>query len=500
MEKEVLIHVKNLCKNFGVTKAVNDVTMDIYKGEIRALIGENGSGKSTLTSMITGIHQPSAGEMMLEGKLYKPQNQIEASRSGVTVILQEMATIAGLTVADNLFLGNEGPFVKCGIKSSGRMNKKADEYLKEYGFRGIEGGKDVGSYNFEQRKMIEMLKATFENPKLVVVDETTTALSQNGREVLYKLIKKIKESGNTVIFISHDLEEVLKLSDRITVLRDGKYVDTIENEGIDEELLKAKMVGREFADKYYREDYDGHVSGEVVLELKSVTLDTRLKNISLDLHEGEILGIGGLSESGLHDIGKIAFGAEKPEKGEVILTKSSVKIKSVRQAINSGMGYISKNRDEEGLMNLSSIADNVTISCMDRMSKNGVIFPGKEKKFAEQQVKKLELKMESVEQQVSSLSGGNKQKVALTKWLARESDIFILDSPTRGIDVMVKSRIYRIMEQLKAEGKSILLISEELMELIGMSDRILICKDGEISHEFMRSAELNEEQIIKEMI
>lgn len=453
MEKKVLIHVQNLCKNFGVTKAVNDVTLDIYKGEIRALIGENGSGKSTLTAMLTGIHQPSGGTMYLEGAEYHPKNQIEASRSGVTVILQEMATIAGLTVADNIFLGNEAPFVKYGIKNSKAMRQKADEYLKAYGFTGISSGEDVALYNFEQRKQVEMLKATFENPKLVVVDETTTALSQNGREILYGLIRKIKEAGNTVIFISHDLEEVLKLSDNITILRDGKLVDTLENKGIHEEDLKTKMVGREFTGKYYREDYEGAVSSEVVLRLENITLDNRLKDISLELHEGEILGIGGLSESGLHDIGKVAFGAEKPDAGKVLHVQNNCEVKSIHQAIRMNMGYISKNRDEEALMNMSSIADNVTISCMDKMRKGAFILPAREKRFADEEVRKLDIKMESVDQLVSSLSGGNKQKVALTKWLARNSNVLILDSPTRGIDVMVKSKIYRIVEQLKAEEK-----------------------------------------------
>lgn len=500
MGKEILIHVQNLCKNFGSTKAVDDVTLDIYKGEIRGLIGENGSGKSTLTSMISGIHSVTSGTMYLEGREYHPENQLAANRNGITVILQEMGTLSGLTVADNIFFGNEDQFIKLGIKNIKAMNKRADEYLHEYHFDYIKASETVETYNFEQRKLIEMLKATYLNPKLLVIDETTTALSQNGRQILYDLMRKMKAAGNTVIFISHDLEEILSMCDTVTVLRDGKYIDTLKNTGLTEEILKAKMVGRELTEKYYRDDYNGRTADEVVLEVKDINLKGKLNNVSLELHRGEILGIGGLSESGLHDIGKVIFGAETPDSGHVKLLKGNTEIKGISQAISLGLGYVSKNRDEEALINNASIADNVTISCMDLMKKHGLISPGKEKKFAEENVHKLDLKMENIDQRVSALSGGNKQKVALTKWLSRNSEIFVLDSPTRGIDIMVKSKIYRIMEELKAQGKSIIMISEELMELIGMSDRILIFKDGKISYEFSRSEDLDEETIIQKMI
>lgn len=500
MENEVLIHVQNLCKTYGSTKAVNDVTFDILKGEIRGLIGENGSGKSTLVSMLAGINQITSGAIYLEGKEFTPKHQVEANDKGISIILQEMATIGGLSVADNIFFGHEDKFIKFGIKNIKRMNTQADKYLKEFDFKNIHAGDDISLYNFEQRKLVEMVRAAYYNPKLVIIDETTTALSHNGREELYKLMKKVRAMGNTVIFISHDLQEVIKSCNSITIFRDGRYVDTVQNKDLKEEDLKSLMVGREISNKYYREDYDVTVSNEVVMQVKAVSLSNKLSNINLELHSGEILGLGGLSESGLHEIGKVIFGAEVPDKGQVILPKKNINIKSIKQAIEYGIGYISKNRDEEALMNNSSIKDNICISCMNKLQTHGFISPKKEYEFADTHVKKLDLKMESVEQLVSSLSGGNKQKVALTKWLSRNSDILVLDSPTRGIDIMVKSKIYRIMEELKAEGKSIIMISEELMELIGMSDRVIVFKDGEVSGEFLRDEALCEDMIIQKMI
>lgn len=289
---EIRLQIQNLNKSFGVTKAVKDVSFNVNKGEVHALIGENGSGKSTLTNMLTGIYSIDSGKFILDGKEVAPKNQVEANDDGISIIVQELGTLSGLTVAENIFLGHEKQFVKCGIKNTNAMNKKASELLKEYGFDKINASAMIDDYDFEDRKLIEIVKATYFNPKIVVVDETTTALSSEGRDVLYKQMEKVRKGGNSVIFISHDLPEILEKSDTITILRDGVYIDTVKSKDVTEEDLKRLMVGREVTGDYYREDYSEKVSDEVVLSVKNVTVPGLISNVSFELHKGEILGFG----------------------------------------------------------------------------------------------------------------------------------------------------------------------------------------------------------------
>lgn len=501
MSKEVLIRTQDLSKTFGATKAVKQVSFEVYKGEIHGLIGENGSGKSTITNMITGIHTVTSGEMFLEGQKYEPKNQLDANRHGVSIIVQEMNTIEDLTVAENIFFGNEELFIRNGVIDSKAMNKKAREYLDVFGFDKINPADDVAHYTFEERKMIELVKATYFNPKLLVVDETTTALSHDGREKLYELIRRVKNSGGSVIVISHDLQEVLELCDSITVLRDGEHIKSFPvTDEVTEDDLKKYMVGRELSGKYYREDTHSNITGEVVMSLKDVNVEGMLSNINLELHKGEILGIGGLTESGMHELGKVMFGALEKQTGTVSLPQKNVEIGSIKTAIASGVAYASKNRDQEGLMINASILDNVCLSSMDKLQRKGFISPKRERGFTNEYATKMNVKMENINQFVSALSGGNKQKVVLAKWLGRDSDILVLDSPTRGIDVMVKASIYELMQELTRQGKSIVMISEEILELIGMCDRLVVLKDGEITGELLREEGLSEEKIIHYMI
>ncbi|MBP3913569.1 MAG: sugar ABC transporter ATP-binding protein, partial [Lachnospiraceae bacterium] len=283
---EIRLQVQHVSKSFGITKALKDVSFNIYKGEVHALIGENGSGKSTLTNSLTGIYQKDSGTFILDGKEIHPKNQVEANNEGVSIIVQELGTLDGLTVAENIFLGHEDRFVKMGIKNTNAMNREANDLLKKYGFDRIKAGDMVENYNFEDRKLVEIVKATYFGPKIVVIDETTTALSQEGREELYKQMNRIREEGNTVIFISHDLPEVLRMSDTITVLRDGDYIDTVKSSEIDEDGLKKLMVGREVTGNYYRADYGEKVSDEVVMSVKNVTVPGLIENITFDLHKG----------------------------------------------------------------------------------------------------------------------------------------------------------------------------------------------------------------------
>ncbi len=497
---EVRLQIKNLTKNFGITKAVSDVSFDIAKGEVHALIGENGSGKSTLTNMLTGIYSIGSGSFILDGKEIHPKNQVEANEEGVSIIVQELGTLSGLTVAENIFLGHEDRFVHFGLKNTNAMNREAQELLNKYGFNRIKASDMIDVYNFEDRKLVEIVKATYFDPKVVVIDETTTALSQEGREELYKHMDRIRESGNTVIFISHDLPEVLERSDTITILRDGVYIDTVKSADVTEEDLKKLMVGREVTGDYYRSDYGEKVSDEVVLSVKDVSVPGLIHDVTFDLHKGEILGFGGLSESGMHEVGKAIFGASYDRSGSVSLADGT-QINDIVTAIRHSIAYTSKDRDNESVVLNQSIGDNICLPSLNELAGAGPFLSDKKRRdFANKYAEQMSVKMVNVDQFVSNLSGGNKQKVVLARWIGKNSDIVVLDSPTRGIDIKVKQDIYQWMNVIRKQGKSIIMISEELMELIGMCDRIIIMKDGSISGELERDENLDENGLITMMV
>jgi ABC-type sugar transport system ATPase subunit len=501
MSDEVRLEAVDVCKTFGITKAVQHVSEKFYKGEIHALIGENGSGKSTLTNMLTGIYTIDSGKFILDGEEVHPVNQVDANNHGIAIIVQELGTLDGLTVAENIFLGHEDQFVKHGIKNTNAMNKKANELLKEYGFERIKAADYVDDYNFEDRKLVEIVKSTYFKPKVLVVDETTTALSQEGREELYKVMNRVRDYGGTVIFISHDLQEVLDKSDRITCLRDGVYIGCVNSKDVNEDDLKKMMVGREMTGDYYRSDYGEKVSDEVVLSVENVSVPKQISNVTFQLHKGEILGFGGLSESGMHEVGKAIFGASYDRTGTVKLADGT-EINDIPTAIKHSIAYTSKDRDNESVVMNQSIGDNILLPSLDRLGKGPLKIQNHKanKACADKYAAEMSVKMVNTNQFVSELSGGNKQKVVLARWLGADSDILVLDSPTRGIDIKVKQDIYQLMDKMRKEGKSIIMISEELMELIGMCDRIIIMRDGEISGELERSESLDENSLIANMV
>lgn len=497
---EIRLQVQNLCKSFGITKAVQNVSFNINKGEVHALIGENGSGKSTLTNMLTGIYTIGSGKFILDGKEVHPKNQVEANLEGISIIVQELGTLSGLTVAENIFLGHEDQFVKHGIKNREAINRKANELLQQYGFQHIKAEHQIDEYNFEDRKLVEIVKATYFHPKIVVIDETTTALSQEGREELYKHMDRIRKEGNTVIFISHDLPEILDKSDTITIMRDGVYIDTVKSADVTEDDLKRLMVGREVTGDYYRPDYGEKVSDEVVLSVRNVSVPNVLEDVSFDLHKGEILGFGGLSESGMHEIGKAIFGASYDRTGTVTLADGT-EINDIPTAIKHSIAYTSKDRDNESIIMNQSIGDNITLPSLDDLAgKCKLLSDKKLSDFANKFAAQMSVKMQNIDQFVSDLSGGNKQKVVLARWIGKDSDILVLDSPTRGIDIKVKQDIYQLMDTMRKHNKSIIMISEELMELIGMCDRIIIMKDGKLNGELPRSRDLDENLLISKMV
>lgn len=496
---EALLRVEHIYKAFGATKALTDVSMELYPGEVRGLIGENGSGKSTLSNIIVGVHEKTDGSMTFLGNDYHPKSILEAGGKGISLLAQETGTISGMTVYENMFLGEETLGRKSGLVSIRKLREKTRKILDDNGLQHIAPEDNIERYSFEDRKMIEVARAVYHDPKILIVDETTTALSHYGRRRIYEVIRQMKAAGNSVIFISHDLDEIIEVCDTVTILRDGHYIDTLGKEQLDKDTLRSLMIGREISGSYYRADWECTFRDEIVLEAKQVCYRNVLKDVSLQLHRGEILGLGGLTESGMHELCKVLFGAIRPDSGKVLYCGKD-EIRSPLDSLQKKIAYIPKDRDTESLFISANIRDNIVASSYDSFHRGALILPRQEDALANRNADALQVKKSHIRQPVGELSGGNKQKVAICKWLANGSEIFLMDCPTRGIDVGVKANIYHLMQKLKQEGKSIVMVSEELTELIGMSDRILIVKDGQISGEFLRQERPSEQKIIEKML
>ncbi len=427
--------------------------------------------------------------------MYLKNHYLNACKEVKDLIIPEKLKNFRLKFLDTVF----GIFV-----NSKKLRKYSQRALSKIGVNDIYAGVPAFAYDMQARKLIEIAKCLNKNPEIFIVDETTTALSEIGRNLLYKKMEDLKNEGKSVLFISHDLDELMEKCDTLTVLRDGNIVANLTKEKgeFDPEAIKKFMIGRELKGDYYRSDYDGSYDDKVVLKMVDGIEGNKLKHINLELHKGEILGVGGLSDCGMHVLGKALFGNIKMEGGFVYTGDNLDQlVNSEVVAMKHRIGYLSKNRDVEALAVKSNIYDNIAIASINNIAKlNLFVFKGKEKKLVQQQVRDLQIKCNDSSQFVNTLSGGNKQKVSLAKWIANESEILILDCPTRGVDIGVKQFIYQLLYKMKKEGKAIIMISEELPELIGMSDRIVIMKDGEITKEFTRSPELTQEEIVRYMI
>ncbi len=515
--KAPILEIKKMTKTFGPVTALNEVDFTLYPGDVLGLIGENGSGKSTISSIFAGMQKATSLEKMTyKGEKWNPSSMIEALEykgqgGGIGMIVQESGTIPGISVMENIFLGNLDSFRLFKTKSGKtfgpinkrKMAKEAKQALEKIGVIDINPYTLISSLDFQARKLVEIAKVMLKNPDVIVIDETSTALAHDGRQILYDIINRFRGTNKAVVFISHDLDEIMNICDSLTVLRDGNIIRSFKREEYNPDSIRKAMIGRELKGSYYRDDFDPTCQDEVLLEGRNLCYSTRVKNVSFSLHKGEILGIGGLAHSGMHSLGKLLFGAIKPEKGEALVKDGDkcIHIKNESTALKYRIGYVSKDRDIESLNLPASIKDNIAIAGMDKYAVGKFfIFERNEIKYVDEQISSLSIKCFSRNQLVSQLSGGNKQKVVFGKWIGRDSEILILDCPTRGVDIGVKQSMYLLMKKLKDEGKAILLISEELPELLGMSDRILIMKDGELKKEFVRSKDLGEEDIIQYMI
>lgn len=498
--KTPILEMKHIRKTFASTVALGDVSFDVYPGEIRGLIGENGSGKSTISSIAAGMQKADSGEMLYHEKPWDPSSMIDALNRGIGMIVQESGTIQGISAAENLFLGEIDRFRKLGLIDRRAMNREADKALQAIGVTNVTGDMPMGALDFQTRKLVEIAKVMMKDPEILVVDETSTALSQEGRSILYALIRRLRDEGKAVLFISHDLDEIMEVCDTLTVLRDGAIIRHFVKDEFDADAIRTSMIGRELQGDYYRSDMTPSHLDEIAVEARHISLGTVLCDVDLTVYRGEIVGIGGLSHCGMHPLGKILFGALKPDQGKVV-TGKGVRITNETVAMRESFGYVSKDRDVESLSLNASIRDNIAIAGMERYAvKNFLMLNGKEKAYVDKQIHDLSIKCADRDQQTSQLSGGNKQKVVFGKWIGRGSEVLILDCPTRGVDIGVKHAMYRLMTELKNEGKAIIMISEEMPELMGMCDRLIIMKDGRVMHEFLRSESLSDAEIIQYMI
>ena len=494
------IEIKDMTKTFGPTIALNSVNFTALSGEIHGLIGENGSGKSTVSSIFAGMQKADSGEMFFEGEQWCPSSMNDALKKGVGMIVQESGTIPGVSVAENIYPGETKEFARYGLVDRKRMINSAQNVLDRIGAGHIKASSPTFTLDFQDRKIVEIAHVMAKNPRILIVDETTTALSQNGRDIIYRIMNEFKNDGKAVLFISHDLDEIMDKCDHLTVLRDGNIIRTFDKSKgeFEPDAIKTSMIGRELSGNYYRVDFNEPVTTEIVLKADHINFGNELQDMSLELFKGEILGIGGLSHCGMHTLGKIIFGNISPDFGTVTVLDNVVT--DERSAMKLGIGYVAKDRDVESLCLDASIRDNIAIAGTDKFGRHGILTKALEKKYVEKQTNNFQVKCTSIDQPVSALSGGNKQKVVFGKWSGRDSEILILDCPTRGVDIGVKQAMYQFMYEMKLKGKSILLISEEMSELIGMSDRLLIMKDGCLQKEFKRSRELTDADVIEYMI
>jgi rhamnose transport system ATP-binding protein len=488
-DKQPVIQVQNVSKSFGGVQALRDVHFEIYGGEVHALLGENGAGKSTLIKIVTGVHQPDAGEILLDGKPVHFANTREAQEHGIAAIYQEPSLFPDLDVAENIMVGRQ-PMRRWGIDRS-RMYKVADDLLHRLGLS-IDPRTKARNLSVAQQQVVEIARALSINAKVLIMDEPTSSLTLHEVEELFTIVRQLREAGTAIVFISHRLEELFALADRVTVLRDGAYVDTRDISNVTTEELIRLMVGRTLSELFPKQAVE---AGEVVLEVSGLSREGTFSDISFQLRRGEIVGMAGLVGAGRTNVARAIFGTEPATSGTIKVNGKPVTISSPDVAMSLGIGYVPEDRKEHGLVLAMSIADNVTLPVLSRFSTLGWIHKRQEQEVAKTASQTLEVRMTGVEQKVGQLSGGNQQKVVLAKWLGTKPRVLILDEPTRGIDVGTKAAVHALMSNLAAEGLAILMISSELPEVLAMSDRILVMREGRLTAQFSR-AEATQEKVM----
>jgi ribose transport system ATP-binding protein len=485
-----VLRMENIVKTFPGVKALKGVSFGVRPGEVHALMGENGAGKSTLMKVLAGAHQPDSGQIFLEGNPVVLETPQKAMGLGINIIYQELNLVPQMSVAENIYLGREPQSGFGGWVNARKMHDDAQQVMESLGAR-IDVRKPVGQLPVAQQQMVEIAKATSRQSRIIAMDEPSATLTDHELENLWRLIRQLKEAGVSIIYISHRMEEVFAIADRVTVLRDGTTIGTSEISEVTPGSLIQMMVGRTLEETYPKEVTP---PGEPVLEVRGLSRHGVLENIDLTVRKGEIVALAGLVGSGRTEIARCLFGADPYDAGEILLDGKPLKPQSPRDAIQAGIGMVTEDRKAQGLVLGMSVRENTSLAALPSLASLGFVDRQKEKQEAQDYVTRMGTRTPSIEQRVRNLSGGNQQKVVLSKWLLTQSKLLIVDEPTRGIDVGAKAEIYRLMNALTAEGIGILMISSELPEVLGMADRIYVVREGRITGELSRE-EATQEKI-----
>lgn len=484
------VSMQGIKKSFGNNHVLNGVNFSIEAGEVHALMGENGAGKSTLMNILTGIHKADAGEIQVDNKVVKYDDPSDAEGNGISFIHQEMNVWPDMTVVENLFMGREITN-KVGFLNTKEMKEQAKKVFEDLNVK-INLDSVVGTLSVGQQQMIEIAKSLLSDAEVIIMDEPTAALTEREISTLFKIIRTLTAKGVAIIYISHRMEEIFQLSDRITVMRDGISIGTKStNETNNDEIVKM-MVGRDLED-YYPEK--GDTVREVLFEARNLSKENEFEDISFNVRSGEIVGFSGLMGAGRTEIMRSIFGIDRLDSGEIFLEDRQLKINSPADAIKSGIGFLTENRKDEGLILDESIRENISLPSIDGFNKHFIVDRKAENEFTDMLGKRLGVRASNFENPVSSLSGGNQQKAVLAKWVGIGSKVLILDEPTRGVDVGAKREIYQLMNELAERGAAIIMVSSDLPEILGISDRVIVIHEGHIAGELSKE-EATEESIM----
>lgn len=488
--KQPIIELKGVSKIFPGVRALNSIDLDVYPGEVLGLVGENGAGKSTLIKILTGAHRNDEGKIFIEGKETVIDGPKHAMNLGITAIYQELNIVKQLTVAENVFLGRE---IKKGkLLDRTHMIERASELLKDLG-QEINPKLPINMLGVGQQQMVEIAKALSVKTKVLIMDEPTASLSNREVKELLKTVKSLRDKGIGIVYISHRLEEILEICDRVTVMRDGEKVKTLEKKEVTTEILIKLMVGRDLEEQFPKIETK---LGEEALRVEGLSKNGVFENITFGVKRGEILGLAGLVGAGRTEVMRVIFGADPKDAGDIFVHGKKVKIKSPRDAMNNKIAFLTEDRKGQGLILDNTAAFNMNISSFNKIRNGLLLSASKSKQRCAENIKKLNINPPLDNFIVRQFSGGNQQKVVIAKWLNTDADIYIFDEPTRGIDVGAKVEVYNVMNELVAKGAAIIMISSEMPEVLGMSDRIIVMHEGKITGEFNRK-EANQENIMK---
>jgi inositol transport system ATP-binding protein len=490
-EQEYLLEMRNICKSFPGVCALDDVSFYLKKGTAHALMGENGAGKSTLMKILTGLYCEDKGEVIYCSNKMEKRDEASTLKLGISMIHQELSYVPNLTISENLFLGRE--IVKNGILQKREMNKKAGEWLRSLNVD-LDPKRKMDSLMVSEKQMVEIVKAVSYDANIIIMDEPTSAITDREVENLFEVIRDLKNRGVSIIYISHKMDEILKIADEVTVFRDGKLITTFQAKDVDIDKIIVAMVGRELKEVFPKRN---NAIGEELLRVEGLTRDGVFNDISFSVRSGEVLGFAGLMGSGRTETMRCIFGLDKFDSGRIFVKGKEVEIRSPKDAIRYKIGLVNEDRKGVGLVLPLSIKKNLTLSNLNKYFNSPIIKAQTESTLADRMINELSIKTPGRDQLVMNLSGGNQQKVVLGKMLLDECEIMIMDEPTRGIDIGAKAEIYRLISEMAEKGKAVILVSSELPEIIGLSDRVIILHEGIVTGEITDKNEIKQEAIME---